>query len=71
MFPNPNKAHLVCENKGNCGKIGHLIQDCFQLGGGKVGQYPSWWKGKQTAPQAPVAMNLATMQGGDIKPGTL
>jgi hypothetical protein len=39
---NPNKLNLVCENKANCGKTGHLIEDCFQLGGGKQGQYPAW-----------------------------
>jgi hypothetical protein len=44
-MPNLNKSHLVCENKV-CGKTGHLIGDCFQVGGGKEGQYPSWWKGK-------------------------
>ena len=39
---NPNKAHLKCSNMANCGKTGHLIEDCFQPGGGKAGQYPPW-----------------------------
>jgi hypothetical protein len=43
--PNPNKAHLKCTNT-QCGKTGHIIDDCFQPGGGKAGQYPPWWKGK-------------------------
>jgi len=67
--PNPNKANLVCENKANCGKTGHLIEDCFQLGGGKQGQYP-WWKGKWTAPTTPAAANLATTSDGDVRPGS-
>ena len=42
---NPNKAHLKCSNYG---KVGHIVDDCFQQGGGKAGQYPHWWKGKHT-----------------------
>jgi hypothetical protein len=45
---NPDKQHLRCANT-SCGKIGHLIADCFQTRGGKVGEYPHWWKGKRTA----------------------
>lgn len=62
--PNPNKANLTCENKANCGKTGHLIEDCFQLGGGKQGQYPSWWKGKRTAPVVSVpALRFISFRG--------
>jgi len=40
--PNTNKANFICKNKANCGKTRHLIEDCFQLSGGKQGQYPAW-----------------------------
>jgi hypothetical protein len=43
--PNLNKAHLKCTNT-QCGKTGHIIDDCFQPGGEKAGQYFPWWKGK-------------------------
>ena len=68
---NPNKANIVCENTTNCGKTGHSIRDCFQLGGGKQGQYPSWWKGKRTVPAVavPVNANLATTSSEVVKPG--
>jgi len=52
---NPNKAHLICSNS-LCGKIGHLIEDCFGQGGGKAGQYPPWYKGKRITRSA----NMAT-----------
>ncbi|GAW08486.1 retrovirus-related pol polyprotein from transposon tnt 1-94 [Lentinula edodes] len=31
----------------NCGRVGHLKDECFRKGGGKEGQYPSWWRGKR------------------------
>ncbi|KAJ3817098.1 hypothetical protein F5880DRAFT_1446569, partial [Lentinula raphanica] len=31
----------------NCQRVGHLREDCYRRGGGKEGQYPSWWKGKK------------------------
>ena len=43
---NLSKAHLKCSN---CGKVGHLMDDCFQQGGGKAGQYPHWIGGKENA----------------------
>jgi hypothetical protein len=43
--PNLNKAHLKCTNT-QCEKTGHIIDDCFQPGGEKTGQYPPWWKEK-------------------------
>jgi hypothetical protein len=58
--PNPNKAHLKCTNTANCGKTGHLIDDCFQPGGGKAGQYPPWWKGKRTQTPSVPSANLTT-----------
>jgi hypothetical protein len=65
---NPNKLNLVCKNKANCGKTGHLIEDCFQLGGGKQGQYPAWWRGKWTAAVGANAANFAVTSDGEIKP---
>lgn len=31
----------------NCGRTGHLKDDCFRKGGGKEGQYLTWWRGKK------------------------
>ncbi|KAJ3718908.1 hypothetical protein C8R42DRAFT_541664, partial [Lentinula raphanica] len=31
----------------NCGRKGHVKEDCYRKGGGKEGQYPSWWRGKK------------------------
>lgn len=54
-----SNQNLKCTNS-NCNKTGHLIQDCFQLGGGKAGQYPHWWRGKRTATAVTPAANMAT-----------
>jgi hypothetical protein len=62
--PNPNKAHLKCSNTV-CGKTGHIIDDCFQPGGGKAGQYPAWWKGKRTQTPSVPSANLATSSVAD------
>ncbi|EDQ98952.1 uncharacterized protein LACBIDRAFT_335517 [Laccaria bicolor S238N-H82] len=60
---NPNKSHLVCSNP-SCRKTGHLIPDCFQMGGGKQGQYPPWWKGKRTiSPIANLVFSSLTIDG--------
>ncbi|KAF9259987.1 hypothetical protein L218DRAFT_832193, partial [Marasmius fiardii PR-910] len=53
---------LVCTNP-NCppkNRVGHTTDTCFAMGGGKQGQYPSWWKGKKPAP-LPTA-NAATTE---------
>lgn len=63
---NPNKSHLICSNT-SCGKTGHLIEDCFQIGGGKQGQYPTWWKGKRNAP--PSANFTSSTTEGAVQPG--
>jgi hypothetical protein len=44
--------------------------DCFQLGGGKQGQYPPWWKGKRTVPVITNTANLAMSPDGEVKTGT-
>ncbi|KAJ7901476.1 hypothetical protein B0H13DRAFT_2336057 [Mycena leptocephala] len=38
------RANAQC---GAPGKKGHTIADCFWPGGGKEGQWRSWWKGKR------------------------
>jgi hypothetical protein len=67
---NLNKSNLVCKNKANCRRTEHSIEDCFQLGGGKQGQYSAWWRGKQTVPTGPTAANFATTSHDELKPGT-
>ncbi|KAJ3991755.1 hypothetical protein F5050DRAFT_1540531, partial [Lentinula boryana] len=38
----------------NCRRKGHFKDDCYRKGGGKEGQYPSWWRGrKSTNPSTP------------------
>lgn len=42
----------------NCGRTGHIKDDCFRKGGGKEGQYPAWWRGqKDTAISVPSSVN--------------
>uniref|UniRef100_A0A0W0EZX5 Putative retrovirus-related pol polyprotein n=1 Tax=Moniliophthora roreri TaxID=221103 RepID=A0A0W0EZX5_MONRR len=54
-------SDLKCSNT-KCGKVGHIIDDCFKEGGGKQSQYPDWWKGKkQVAPPSANAANHYTM----------
>lgn len=38
------KTLLRCANM-HCKRRGHLKEDCFAYGGGKVGEYPDWWIG--------------------------
>ncbi|PBK93352.1 hypothetical protein ARMGADRAFT_891405, partial [Armillaria gallica] len=40
------KSHAA---NNNCKGIGHTLNKCWKLGGGRQGQYPAWWKGKQDA----------------------
>ncbi|ESK80654.1 hypothetical protein Moror_15512 [Moniliophthora roreri MCA 2997] len=54
----PHNSDLKCLN-AKCGKVRHLIEDCFEEGGGKQGQYPDWWKGKKWA-ALPSANTLCT-----------
>ncbi|THU84776.1 hypothetical protein K435DRAFT_869920 [Dendrothele bispora CBS 962.96] len=42
----PANPNLKCTNP-NCNRVGHTVENCFRKGGGKEGQYPSWWKGKR------------------------
>jgi Reverse transcriptase (RNA-dependent DNA polymerase)/gag-polypeptide of LTR copia-type/GAG-pre-integrase domain len=42
----------VCTN-ANCGRRGHLIQDCYWEGGGKEGQFPPGFGQRRNIPQQP------------------
>ncbi|KAJ3993842.1 hypothetical protein F5050DRAFT_1539397, partial [Lentinula boryana] len=42
----------------NCARKGHVKEDCYRKGGGKEGQYPSWWRGKKE-PTLSTNANLA------------
>ncbi|KAJ3832481.1 hypothetical protein F5878DRAFT_512594, partial [Lentinula raphanica] len=42
----------------NCGRKGHVKEDCYRKGGGKEGQFPSWWRGKKES-SASSSANLA------------
>ncbi|THU81454.1 hypothetical protein K435DRAFT_693570, partial [Dendrothele bispora CBS 962.96] len=57
----PANPDLKCSNQ-NCKGIGHTIENCFKLGGGKQGQYPKWWKGKRDVP-VPAASNATSSDG--------
>ncbi|KAJ3787512.1 hypothetical protein GGU10DRAFT_244353, partial [Lentinula aff. detonsa] len=37
----------------NCGRKGHIKDDCYRKGGGKEGQYPAWWRGRKDSPFKP------------------
>jgi hypothetical protein len=62
---NPDKQHLRCSNI-SCRKVGHLIADCFQAGGGKAREYPHWWRGKRTAQN--VVANMASTVERTLRP---
>ncbi|EDR06963.1 uncharacterized protein LACBIDRAFT_328359 [Laccaria bicolor S238N-H82] len=67
---NPSKAHLICANS-LCGKVGHLMEDCFGPGGGKAGQYPPWYKGKRATASANLTTSTtSSTSSGSTTPGT-
>ncbi|THU84271.1 hypothetical protein K435DRAFT_687880, partial [Dendrothele bispora CBS 962.96] len=55
----PANPDLKCTN-ANCKGVGHTIDNCFKLGGGKQGQYPKWWKGKRDVPLPNSANNTTS-----------
>ncbi len=59
-MPSNGKSHMVNEH---CKGIGYTIDECWKIRGGKQGQYPPWWKGKQDA-QVPTA-NLTQLASPD------
>jgi hypothetical protein len=54
------KSDIKCSN---CTRTGHLAADCFRKGGGKEGQYPSWWKGKKDTESPPKNLLANTSVG--------
>jgi hypothetical protein len=66
------RSQLVCTNP-NCNRQGHTIEDCYWQGGGKAGQFPTWFRkrggakgnatpnssGQQTSANAAVAGTIA------------
>ncbi|PBK89040.1 hypothetical protein ARMGADRAFT_1115248 [Armillaria gallica] len=61
MAPSLDKSHTANDN---CKGVGHTLNECWKLGGGRQGQYPSWWKGKRDAP-VPSSTNLATTSSSE------
>ncbi len=56
MAPRSDKSHTP---NNACKGLGHTLDKCWKLGGGRQGQYPPWWKGKRDTP-VPSSANLAT-----------
>ncbi|KAE9392884.1 hypothetical protein BT96DRAFT_999927 [Gymnopus androsaceus JB14] len=54
----------------NCGRTGHIKDDCFRKGGGKEGQYPAWWRGKKDttipSPGLPSATPSTSLAIGEL-----
>ncbi|PBK58803.1 hypothetical protein ARMSODRAFT_848379, partial [Armillaria solidipes] len=61
MAPRSDKSHTANDN---CKGVGHTLDECWKLGGGRQGQYPPWWKGKRDAP-VPSSANLATTSSSE------
>ncbi|SJL14141.1 uncharacterized protein ARMOST_17596 [Armillaria ostoyae] len=61
VAPRSDKSHTANEN---CKGLGHTLDECWKLGGGRQGQYPPWWKGKRDAP-VPSSANLATASSSE------
>lgn len=62
-----DKSHTLNDA---CKGIGHTLDECWKLGGGRQGQYPPWWKGKQDAPM-PSSANLATANMSSSEAGSI
>ncbi|KAJ3780896.1 hypothetical protein GGU10DRAFT_278553 [Lentinula aff. detonsa] len=60
-----NAVKAPDKNCNNCKRIGHIAEECFRKGGGKEGQYPSWWKGKKDA-GGPSANVTTTPEVGEL-----
>lgn len=58
--PKRPRTQKICTNI-NCSKRGHEISDCFAYGGGKQGNYATWWTG-------PWNIHLPPSQRKDQKP---
>lgn len=55
--PRPICSNTVCE-----APVGHTIADCFAYGGGKVGQYPDWWRGPKSINLPPAQRSMANRE---------
>ncbi len=65
--PRSDKSHTPNDA---CKGIGHTLDECWKLGGGRQGQYLPWWKGKRDAPM-PSSANLATANMSSSKAGSM
>ncbi|KAJ3780238.1 hypothetical protein GGU10DRAFT_252760, partial [Lentinula aff. detonsa] len=52
----------------NCQRQGHLAEECYRKGGGKEGQYPTWWKGKKDVSTGNSVANNMTTTMATINP---
>jgi hypothetical protein len=60
----PNRADLYCSNQFCRRPRGHLKENCFVFGGGKAGQYPTWWMGPWNLHLHPSQRNSAQPTSG-------
>ncbi len=65
----PNRSDKSHPANDNCKGIGHTLEECWKLGGGRQGQYPPWWKGKRDAPLPSGSANLVT--ANQLDPGSI
>ncbi|PBK95095.1 hypothetical protein ARMGADRAFT_1077853 [Armillaria gallica] len=65
--PRSDRSHTA---NNHCKGIGHTLDECWKVGGGKQGQYLPWWKGKWDAP-IPSSANIATANMSSSKASTV
>ncbi|PBK70804.1 hypothetical protein ARMSODRAFT_855118, partial [Armillaria solidipes] len=63
--PRSDKSHHANDS---CKGLGHTLDECWKLGGGRQGQYPPWWKGKRDAPLP--SANLAMANASPSEAGS-
>jgi hypothetical protein len=67
----PGQGVPHCSNTYCKRPVGHLQRDCFAFGGGKVGQYPEWWKGPWNIHVHPSQRpSVAAYPQGTLSPAT-
>jgi hypothetical protein len=69
----PGTGPPRCSNTYCKRPVGHLQRDCFTFGGGKVGQYPDWWRGPWNIHLHPSQRTPASAYpqgGGGFSPAT-
>ncbi|KAJ3783326.1 hypothetical protein GGU10DRAFT_231250, partial [Lentinula aff. detonsa] len=67
MSASANAVRFPEKKCKNCQRTGHVAEECFRKGGGKEGQFPSWWKGKREATERPSTAN-ATAASNEKNP---